>query len=100
VPVLNRDVNATTQAVVGQSAKKLPDPSRKAWDGSASTKPSCIGEGCIRRPPAWWPGIPTPPAKTELSHNYVGRAEAISSTTARAAASGSGAAVMGRPTTK
>jgi hypothetical protein len=34
--------------VVGQFEKKVPDPSRKTWDGSVSTKP-CTGRGCFRK---------------------------------------------------
>jgi len=35
--------------VVSQFEKKLPDPSRKTWDESVSTKPTCTDKGCFRR---------------------------------------------------
>jgi hypothetical protein len=58
-----RSMTRKALSVPGQFEKKLPDPSRKTWNGSAS----CIfllptGVGFVE-PPAFWAGIRGPRPK-------------------------------------
>jgi hypothetical protein len=45
--------------VVGQVEKKLPDPSRKTWDGSASTKAPCTDKGAFAEAARFLGGHPS-----------------------------------------
>jgi hypothetical protein len=48
--------------------KKLPDPSRKTWDGSASAKLTCTGKGCLCSGRPFFGRASIFPAKTKLIH--------------------------------
>jgi len=63
-----KSINSGGFDVVGHFEMKLPDPSRKTWDGSASTKPARIDKGCLRRGRPLRGRASVLPIKTKLTH--------------------------------